>query len=256
MPVKTALVTGASRPAGLGFAVARELAEHGHHVILTARDRSAAEPLAARLRQDGYAATALRLDLSDPAGIREAADHLTRDFGHLDVLINNASAMPDFSVLSALEADMDVVRTALEVTVIGPWALTQALLPLLTAAPAARIVHVSSLSAQQIATGLDLGAPPRSPAYSMAKYMLNALTRVLARALADTPILVNAVDPGSTATHPERGDEENDRPAAESARDIVRAATLGAGGPTGRLFGDAALHRPAGGADTQREPHA
>ncbi|MGH8920399.1 MAG: SDR family oxidoreductase, partial [Actinomycetes bacterium] len=119
---------------------------------------------------------------------------------------------------------------------LGPWALTQALLPLLTSAPAARIVNVSSLSAQQIATGLDLGAPLRSPAYSMAKYMLNALTGVLARALADTSILVNAVDPGNTATHPERGHDETDRSAAESARDIVRAATLGPDGPTGQLF--------------------
>jgi len=236
MTVKTALVTGASRPAGLGFAVARDLAEQGHHVILTARDPSTAEALAARLRQEGHEATALRLDLSDPAGMHEAADHLTRVFGHLDVLVNNASAMPDFQVLSALDADMDAVRAHLEVSVIGPWALTQAMLPLLTAAPAARIVNVSSLSAQQIATGLDLGAPLRSPAYSMAKYMLEALTRVLARALADTAILVNAVDPGNTATHPERGDDATDRPAAESARDIVRAATLGADGPTGQLF--------------------
>jgi NAD(P)-dependent dehydrogenase (short-subunit alcohol dehydrogenase family) len=233
---RTALITGTSRPAGLGFAVARDLAEQGYHVILTARDRSAAEPLAAQLRQDGYAATALRLDLSDRASMDEAADQLTQAFGHLDVLINNASAMPDFRVLSALEADMDAVRAALEVAVIGPWALTQAMLPLLTAAPAARVVNVSSLSAQQIATGLDLGAPLRSPAYSMAKYMLNALTTVLARALADTPILVNAVDPGNTATHPERGDDATDRPAAESARYIVRAATLGGDGPTGHLF--------------------
>jgi NAD(P)-dependent dehydrogenase (short-subunit alcohol dehydrogenase family) len=241
MTVKTALVTGTSRPAGLGFAVARQLGELGYHVILTARDLSRAEPLAAQLRTEGYAATALRVDLADRASMDEAAGYLTENFGHLDVLVNNASAMPD-RVLSALDADMDEVRSALEVDVIGPWALTQAMLPLLTAAPAARIVNVSSLSAQQIATGLDLGAPLRSPAHSMAKYMLNTLTGVLARALEDTPILVNAVDPGNTATHPERGDDDSDRPAAESARDIVWAATLGADGPTGELFADGVKH--------------
>ncbi|WP_406138520.1 SDR family NAD(P)-dependent oxidoreductase [Streptomyces sp. NBC_01089] len=236
MATRTALITGASRPAGLGFAVARDLAQRGYQVFLTARDQTAAEPLAAQLRQEGHAATALRLDLSDPAGVDELAGRLAETSGHLDVLVNNAGAMPDFRVLDALDADMDTLRMAMEVSVIGPWALTQALLPLLKAAPAARIVNVSSLSAQQIATGLDLGAPLRSPAYSMAKYMLNALTTVLARALADTPILVNAVDPGNTATHPERGDDANDRPAAESARDIVKAAMLGADGPTGQLF--------------------
>lgn len=242
MTVKTALITGTSREAGLGFAVARRLAELGHHVVLTARDASRAEPLAERLRQDGHTATALHLDLTDQTGMSQAADHLTRTFGHLDVLINNASDMPDFRTLSALDADMDAVRSAMEIDVIGPWALVQFMTPLLTAAPAARIVNVSSLSALQITTGVDLGASLCAPAHSMAKYMLNALTTVLARAFEGTPILVNAVDPGDTATHPERGDDEKDRPATESARGIVWAATLPANGPTGALLHDTHPH--------------
>lgn len=192
------------------------------------------------MRTEGREATALRLDLVDPNSIEQAASEVSLAVDHLDVLVNNASAMPDFRTLNALDADMGDVRAALEVSMIGPWTLIKALLPLLTAASAARIVNVSSLSAQQVATGLDLGAPLRAPAYSMGKYMLNALTAVLGRALMETPILVNAVDPGSTATHPERGDEEGDRPAADSARDIVRAATLGTDGPTGALFADGA----------------
>ncbi|WP_031467715.1 SDR family NAD(P)-dependent oxidoreductase [Sciscionella sediminilitoris] len=238
MTAKTALITGTSRPAGLGYAVARQLTELGHHVVLTARELARAESLAERLRQDGYPATALRLDLTERASMDAAAEYLTGTFGRLDVLINNASDVPDFRTLSALEADMDAVRSAIEVDALGPWALVQSMLPLLRAAPAARIVNVSSLSAQQIATGLDLGASLRSPAHSMGKYLLDVLTTVLAKAFADTPILVNAVDPGDTATHPERGDDDNDRPAAESARGIVWAATLGADGPTGGLFRD------------------
>ncbi|MGW1048786.1 SDR family NAD(P)-dependent oxidoreductase [Streptomyces sp. NPDC002521] len=229
MTTKTALITGTSRPVGLGFAVARQLAELGYHVVLAARDVSGAEPLAEQLRQDGHAATALRLDLTDRADIHEGAEYLTWTFGNLDVLINNASDMPDFEIVSALDADLGAVRSAMEVDVIGPWGLVQSMLPLLTAAPAARIVNVSSLSALQIAIVLDLGASLRAPAYSMAKHMLNALTSVLARDFKDTPILVNAVDPGETATHPERGDDDNDRPAAESARGVVWAATLGSG---------------------------
>ncbi|WP_424215702.1 SDR family oxidoreductase (plasmid) [Streptomyces sp. BI20] len=236
MTVKIALVTGAGREAGMGFAVARELAAQGFYVVLSARDEGSVEPLAALLRREGHQAGTLRVDLSDPASLREAAGRLDKDFGRLDVLINNAAAMPDFGVTDALDADMDRVRTALEVSVLGPWALVQELLPLLKAAPAARIVNITSQSAQQIATGLDLGAPLRTPAHSMAKYMLNALTGVLGRALADTPILVNAVDPGTTATHPESGDESDKRSATDSARDIVRAATLGPDGPTGQLL--------------------
>jgi NAD(P)-dependent dehydrogenase (short-subunit alcohol dehydrogenase family) len=232
------LITGTSRPVGLGYAVARELAELDYHVILTARDATRAEPLAEQLRQDGYAATALRLDLTDQTSMREAADYLTQTFGKLDALINNASDMPDFRILSALDADLGAVRSAMEVDVIGPWALVQSMLLLLTHAPAVRIVNVSSISALQLATGLDLGASLRAPAYSMAKHMLNALTIALARAFADTAVLVNAVDPGETATHPERGHDDTDRSAADSARGVVWAATLGADGPTGGLFRD------------------
>jgi NAD(P)-dependent dehydrogenase (short-subunit alcohol dehydrogenase family) len=235
---KTALITGTSRPVGIGFAVARHLAEQGYHVILTARDVSRAEPLAAELRDVGHQATALRLDLTDPAGMAEAAAHLTRTFGHLDVLINNASDVVDFTALSALEADVNAVRSALDIDVLGPWQLVQTVLPLLEAAPAARIVNVSSVSALQIATGLDLRASLRAPAHSFAKHVLNVLTGVLAHALKDTPILVNSVDPGETATHPERGDEDDARPAADSARGIVWAATLPHGGPTGGFFRD------------------
>src|SRR5882757_8217824 len=234
MPTKVALITGTSRPIGIGFAVATQLAEQGYHVVLTARDASRAEHLAEQLRQDGHAASALRIDLTEPATFHDAATYVAQTFGHLDVLVNNATQGPDFTVLSALDA----LRTALDVDLIGTWGLILAMLPLLEQAPAARIVNVSSKSAQQIATGLDLGAPLRAPAYSMAKYMLNVLTTTLARALEDTPILVNAVDPGDTATHPERGDEDNDRPAAESARGIVWAATLDTNGPTGGLFYD------------------
>ena len=238
MPTKTALITGVSRADGIGFAVARHLAEQDHHVILTARDATRAEPLATQLRDEGHAATALRLDLTEPAGMTDVADHLTRSFGHLDVLINNASDVVDFSALSAWDADIAAVRSALDIDVLGPWQLVQTLLPLLTAAPAARIVNVSSVSALQIATGLDLGASLRAPAHSFAKHVLNVLTTVLARALRDTPILVNSVDPGETATHPERGDEENARPAAESALGIVWAAVLPSDGPTGGFFRD------------------
>jgi NAD(P)-dependent dehydrogenase (short-subunit alcohol dehydrogenase family) len=238
MTTKVALITGTSRPIGIGFAVATQLAEHGYHVVLTARDASRAEQLAEQLRQDGHAASALRVDLIEPATFHDAAAYVAQTFGHLDVLVNNATQGPDFTVLSALDADLDAVRSALDVDLIGTWGLILAMLPLLKQAPAARIVNVSSKSAQQIATGLDLGAPRRAPAYSMAKYMLNVLTITMARALEDTPILVNAVDPGDTATHPERGDDDDSRSAAESARGIVWAATLDHDGPTGGLFYD------------------
>ncbi|MEV6603023.1 SDR family NAD(P)-dependent oxidoreductase [Kutzneria sp. NPDC051319] len=232
--MKTALITGAGRGEGLGFAVATQLSELGYHVILTARDLARVEPLAAALGN----ATALRLDLAQPGAMASVADNVTRTFGHLDVLVNNASDVVDFAVLSALDADISAVRSALDVDVLGPWHLVQTLLPMLKKASAARVVNVSSVSALQIAIGLDLGASLRAPAHSFAKHTLNVLTEVLARALADTPILVNSVDPGATATHPERGDDADDRSPADSARGVVWAATLPPDGPTGGFFRD------------------
>jgi NAD(P)-dependent dehydrogenase (short-subunit alcohol dehydrogenase family) len=238
MMTRTALITGVSRPLGLGFAVARQLAELGYHVVLTARNVEQAEQLATQLRQDNLRVTALRLDLTDRASMDETVTHLARSFGHLDVLVNNASTFPDMDVLSVLDADLDVVRAALEVDVIGPWGLIQATLPLLRKAPAARVVNVSSIAALQITAGVDLAASLRSPAHSIAKHLLTVLTAKIADELRDTGILVNAVDPGEIASHPERGDEDNARPAADSARGVVWAATLDEDGPTGGLFRD------------------
>ncbi|HZZ47295.1 MAG TPA: SDR family NAD(P)-dependent oxidoreductase [Pseudonocardia sp.] len=241
MTTRTALITGVSRPLGLGFAVARQLAELGYHVVLTARNVEQAEQLATQLRQDNLPVTALRLDLTDRASMDETVTHLARSFGHLDVLVNNASTFPDVDVLSVLDADLDVVRAALEVDVIGPWGLIQATLPLLRKAPAARVVNVSSIAALQITAGVDLSASLRSPAHSIAKHLLTVLTAKIADELRDTGILVNAVDPGEIASHPERGDEDNARPAADSARGVVWAATLDEDGPTGGLFRDGHL---------------
>ena len=179
---------------------------------------------------------ALPLDLSDRASVDTLAAALSATVDHLDVLINNASAMPDFATRSALDVDLDALHALFEVNVFGCWGLTQALLPLLRQAPAARIVNVTSTAAWQI--GTHEPGPLFSPAYSLAKYTLNALTVTLANALADTPILVNGVDPGSVATHPERGDVDEDRSPAEAASGVVWAATLGADGPTGCFFRD------------------
>jgi NAD(P)-dependent dehydrogenase (short-subunit alcohol dehydrogenase family) len=78
----------------------------------------------------------------------------------------------------------------------------------------------------------------RSPAYSFAKHTLNVLTVVLASAFRGTGVLVNAVDPGRVATHPEFGVDDDDRPASESAVWVAWAATLPADGPTGGVFLD------------------
>jgi NAD(P)-dependent dehydrogenase (short-subunit alcohol dehydrogenase family) len=240
---KIALISGASREQGLGFAVARELAGRGFHVLVTSRDAARAEPRAEQLRSEGSAASALALDVTDSASIQACVEAIGAEFGRLDVLINNHSTVPDFDAGSILDVDPDQARDAYNTDVIGTWQLTRALLPLLRKAPAARIVNVSSQDALRIASAATGTGTIASPGFSMAKYALNALTTALARALRETSILVNAVDPGETATHPETGDEHDARPAADSAQGVVWAAVLDAGGPSGGFFRDG---RPVG----------
>ncbi|WP_329048776.1 SDR family NAD(P)-dependent oxidoreductase [Amycolatopsis sp. NBC_01488] len=235
---KVALVTGASRPQGLGFAVARELATRGYHAVLAGRDLDRTRALAELLAGEGLSADAVRLDITDPADAAACAEQIRATAGRLDALVNNAAAMPDFATRSVLDADLTEARTAFTVNVLGTWAVVQACLPLLRAAPAARIVNVSSGGAAQVAAGASLAEGMRSPGYSLAKYALNALTASLAAELRGSGVLVNAVDPGSVATHPERGDDADDRSPAEAALGVVWAATLPADGPTGGLFLD------------------
>ncbi|MEU7790662.1 SDR family NAD(P)-dependent oxidoreductase [Amycolatopsis sp. NPDC049159] len=217
-----ALVTGASRAHGLGFAVARELATRGYHAVLAGRNLEQTRERAAELVAEGLSAEAVRLDITDPADVAACAEHLRATAGRLDALVNNAANMPDFTVLSLLDADIAAARASYDVVVLGPLALVQACLPLLEAAPAARIVNVSSGAAAQIGADVET---VRAPGYALAKYALEGLTTALAAELRGAGIHVEAVDPGSVATHPERGDDADDRTPAEAALDIAAAAT-------------------------------
>ncbi|MBF6544371.1 SDR family NAD(P)-dependent oxidoreductase [Nocardia brasiliensis] len=234
---KVALVTGVGRALGLGLAVARELATAGHAVIVTGRDLHRTRPLAEQLAAEQLSVCATQLDVTDPAGIAKTVDFVRTEFGALDVLINNAAGGFDIDQ-SLLTADMARARDAMEVNFFGPWQTSAAFAPLLRESGHGRIVNVSS-AAGSFADGLpDPGIGGLLPGYSLSKSALNALTVKLANAFAGTGVLVNAVCPGETATHPETGDEEHARSPRESAKGVVWAATLGPDGPTGGFFRD------------------
>jgi NAD(P)-dependent dehydrogenase (short-subunit alcohol dehydrogenase family) len=201
----TALVTGANR--GLGREVARQLAGRGYTVLAGARDPVPGEVL---------------LDVTEQATI----DALRAEVDELDVLVNNAAIHYD-TWERTLNADLGVVREALETNTLGPWRMAIAFADLLRASPAGRLVNVSS------GAGALTGMRDSNPAYSISKAALNALTLMLADALPG--VLVNAVCPGWVAT--DMGGPGG-RPLAEGAAGIVWAATLPDGGPTGGFFRD------------------
>ncbi|MFI7442834.1 SDR family oxidoreductase [Nonomuraea indica] len=217
------LVTGANR--GIGREVCRQLAALGHTVLLTARSLEAATAAA---REIGPDVRPMRLDVTDEAGAARLAQEIDERYGGLDVLVNNAAITYD-TWQRAITADLDVVREAAETNVYGPWRLTQALLPLLRRSGHARVVNVSSEAGSL--TGMGGG----TPAYSLSKAALNALTRMLAAELRADGVLVNAVCPGWVAT--DMGGPGG-RPVADGASGIVWAATLPDDGPTGGFFRD------------------
>jgi NAD(P)-dependent dehydrogenase (short-subunit alcohol dehydrogenase family) len=226
---RIALVTGANR--GIGREVARQLAIRGDTVLLTARDLAKAVRAAAELAADPAVRVAplpRRLDVTDEASVERVAADLADGGGRLDVLVNNAAIHYD-TWQRASGADLEVVREALDTNLLGAWRTTLALLPLLRASGHGRIVNVSSEGGSLASMGGG------TPAYSVSKAALNALTRMLAAELRRDRILVNAVCPGWVAT--DMGGPGG-RPVADGAASVMWAVDLPDDGPTGGFFRD------------------
>jgi NAD(P)-dependent dehydrogenase (short-subunit alcohol dehydrogenase family) len=237
MTTKVALITGANK--GIGFETARQLAERGMTVLVGARDDARGQEAQRRLRQDGADARFVQLDVTDATSIDRAAAWIESEYGHLDVLVNNAgtATLARRRTLPS-ETSLDDMRAVYELNVFAVVAVTNALLPLLRRATAARIVNVSSevgsISAQTDPSS-PLAARPPSAQYPSSKTALNMLTAMYAKELRDTPIKVNAANPGFTAT--DFNDHRGLRSAAEGAEPSVILATLPDDGPSGSLWG-------------------
>jgi NAD(P)-dependent dehydrogenase (short-subunit alcohol dehydrogenase family) len=223
---KVALVTGGNR--GLGFETCRQLAQLGLSVILSARNITKGEKAAKQLIDRGLHVVSYHLDVSDHDHIDRIVYEIENQFGRIDVLVNNAAILYD-TWQNAVDADFDTVNQAIRTNLFGPWRLTQKCIPIMKRNNYGRIVNVSSgAGSLHFMTG-------GTPAYSISKAALNALTRILAAELRSTNILVNAVDPGWVAT--DMGGRGG-RPMEDGARGIVWAATLPENGPSGGFFYD------------------
>jgi NAD(P)-dependent dehydrogenase (short-subunit alcohol dehydrogenase family) len=234
-----ALVTGANQ--GIGLQIAKDLAAHGFTVLVGSRNLEKGETAAQGI---GAAAHALQLDVTDQASITAAAERIRKEFGRLDVLVNNAAisntgklpgmSVEDYARLNRpSNVSLDEVRAIFETNVFGVLAVTQALLPLLREAPAARIVNVSS-GAGSLARNSDPTHPGRSifgPGYSASKTALNAMTLSMAIELEPEGIKVNAVSPGFIKTN--LNAYAGTGTVEEGAREVMRLVMLGRDGPTG-----------------------
>jgi NAD(P)-dependent dehydrogenase (short-subunit alcohol dehydrogenase family) len=226
----TALITGANK--GIGYEIARQLGERGITAIVGARDEERGRAAAERLGQP-Y----VRLDVTDEASVQAAAKWIEREYGALDILVNNAGvASQDDQRPSA--TPVATLRATYEVNVFGVVTVTNAMLPLLRRAPAARIVNMSS-ELGSLTMAMDPDGPfwPHNfPAYNSSKAALNMLTTGYAKELWDTPIKVNAANPGYCAT--DLNAHSGFRTAEQGAAIAVRLATLDADGPSGAFVQD------------------
>jgi NAD(P)-dependent dehydrogenase (short-subunit alcohol dehydrogenase family) len=231
---KVALITGANK--GIGREIARQLGKQGITVVVGARDEARGKEAAVALKNEGIDASFVALDVTREDSIASAAATIDKEFGKLDILVNNAAIAIDNGTPSKL--DLAVFRRTYDTNVFGVFAVTKAMLPLLHKSDAGRIVNMSS--------GLGSLAQTSNPnwpfaavnllAYNSSKSAINALTVQFANELRNTPIKVNAADPGYVAT--DLNQNRGHRTVEQGAIAPVRLATLPADGPTAGYFNE------------------
>jgi NAD(P)-dependent dehydrogenase (short-subunit alcohol dehydrogenase family) len=204
---RVAIVTGGGR--GIGLAISRALACEGARVVIVQRDagigRAAAEALGASF---------IRADVSNRTEVADMVAQVTRMYGRVDILVNNAAV---HGAASFMEETPELWQQMFEVNVLGTVYPSQAVVPIMIRQGGGHIVHVSSKA--------GVVGEPGHAAYSASKGAVISLTRAMAIELAPHHITVNSVAPGPVLTDMLRGvfPDEADR------------ETLGKEAPLGRL---------------------
>jgi NAD(P)-dependent dehydrogenase (short-subunit alcohol dehydrogenase family) len=232
---KVALVTGANK--GIGLETARQLGKLGILVLIGSRDLAKGEAAAEELKKDGVDARAVKLDVDNSADYEAVKKLIEKDYGVLDILINNAGIMIDSRKGNETsKTSQDTLRKTFNTNFFAVVGLTQTLLPLLKKSLGGRIVNLSSILGSQ-----TLHATPGSPiyeaktfAYDASKAALNSFTIHLAHELKDTKVKVNSAHPGWVKT--EMGGEGAQLDVETGAKTSVELATLQDSGPNGGYF--------------------
>jgi NAD(P)-dependent dehydrogenase (short-subunit alcohol dehydrogenase family) len=223
---RIALVTGASR--GIGKATALALARAGAHVVALARTVGGLEELDDAIRAGGGTATLVPLDLKDTPGIMRLATALNERYGRLDVLVGNAGILGPLSPLGHVEPKAwdDVMA----INVSANWHLIRALDPLLRAAPAGRVVFLTTGNNARAYWG----------PYKVSKAALDALARTYAAETATTNVRVNLFNPGATRTRMRAAAMPGEDPAtlktAEPVAEQIVALCLPDMAETGKVY--------------------
>ncbi|MGD9475968.1 SDR family oxidoreductase [Shinella sp. G-2] len=194
---RIALVTGAAR--GLGFEIARALAEAGAHVVVTGRTAATLDDAVEKIAAAGGSASAAAFDIADRAAQRETLAHIERQHGRLDVLVNNVGARNRRSLAELSDDDIDeLIRTDLAAAA----SLSRDAAALMKRNGHGRLIAVTSIGGHV--------AMPNDGIYPAAKHGLTGLMRSMAVEYGPDGITSNAIAPGWFATETNAAMAAND----------------------------------------------
>ena len=232
---KIVLITGGNK--GIGFETARQLGKMGYEILLGSRNEKRGLEAVTLLEKENIKAKTVGLNVTDPASILSTAERIEQEYGWLDILINNAGVFLEGEITQS-ELDLSILKRTYETNVFGVFSVTKAMLPLLRKSSSGRIVNLSSGLGS-----LTLNTDPKSEfynvntlAYNSSKTAVNALTVFFAKELLHSPIKINSVCPGFTAT--DLNGNSGYRSVDQAASIVVKLATINSDGPTGGFFDD------------------
>jgi NAD(P)-dependent dehydrogenase (short-subunit alcohol dehydrogenase family) len=236
---RVALVTGANR--GIGFAIASELCSLGTHVLVGARSADRAESAVRDLLDAGGSAEPFVIDIDSDASVESASDRLDQVGRGLDILINNAAIKLEYHPSPPSQLPVSDVRDTLETNVVGTIRAIQAFLPILTKSNRPRIINMSS-GLGSLTHATDIGGRYQIRpllSYSTSKAAVNMVTVLFANEFRETPLRVNAVDPGAVNTPMTRGLAT--RVPEQGAKPVFDCLRMPNDGPTGGFFDESGV---------------
>ena len=184
---KVAIVTGGTR--GIGFEIVRTFLENNAQVILFGSKKETVEKAILALEKEGKKVKGYAPNLSNYEDVKQVMDEIHKEYGHIDILINNAGIAADKKIEETTSEDF---KNIMDLNVTAMFHTIKAVVPYMKEENQGVILNTSSM--------VSIYGQPSGVGYPASKFAVNGLTLSLARELAPFHIRVNAVSPGITKT--------------------------------------------------------